>query len=137
MNLLRKINLMIVLLFANFAFAQELQSTNEPIQINYIEVDGNFLAKADVYADYVELHFYDSEILASISLALELEQFDQIAEVSTSYGKDTDLYKFDIPGAQFCVRFIDRNAKLYLLVGGGTVNFPELTKVQLRKLFKR
>lgn len=136
--------IIILLLFANFAFSQSLEKVNtyEPIQSNSIEVDGTFLAKADIYAEYAELHFLDSETQASISLALELEQFDQIALLTTGYNaKDKDLYRLELPGSQFCIRFEGKDsqvqAHLFLMIGGSVVNFPDLNKVQLRRLFKR
>lgn len=130
--------ILLLLLCINVAFAQVQKiSTNEAIQTKSIQVDDTLLAKAEIYEDFAELHFLDSETQASISIALELNQFDQIAEIVNSYGKDTDLYKFDIPGAQFCIRFKNRQANLFLLIGGGIVHFPELNKVQLRILFKR
>lgn len=135
--------LTILLLICNISFSQGLEkiTTDEPIRTNYVDLNGEFLASAEIYADNAELSFR-AKGGSIISIGMKISAFNQIADVLLSYdNQDKDFYQMEVSGSLLQIRFIEKygyvQPHISVLLPNGKAKFPEMNKNQFNKLFKR
>ena len=133
--------LLLLIFSAVGAFAQiEKIETHEPARVNVVEVDGQLLASAEIFADFVEVAFMDNGRTKKTTFGLTLPEFKQVGDILTGSAKDKDFYMVQISDGRLFIRFSESygyvQSTVYLEHKNKISYLPKFNRHQFGRLFK-
>ena len=132
----------IMLLFVATSFGQIAKvETREPIKTNYVEENGDFVARADIYEVYADVKFYDKKNDADVTVFMTLEEFRQMGSLLLSYDvKDKEFFMLPVKRAVISIRFVEKygyvQSYIYVSTNGLYYHWPIMNRQQYQRLFR-
>lgn len=135
--------LFLMLLIASLpSFAQLAKvETFEPVKTNYVEKNGEFVARADIYQEYVDIMFHDKKHAVDVTVFMTIPEFEQFASVLLSYDiKDKEFFMMVVKRAVISIRFVEKygyvQSYIYVSTNGSYYHWPIMNRQQYNRLFR-
>lgn len=135
--------ILLLMLVPMLALAQLAKvETFEPIKTNYVEKNGAFVARAEIYDDYVDVKFYDEKNDVDVTVFITPGEFDQLGSVLMSYTiKDKEFFMMPVKRAIISIRFVEKygyvQSYIYVSTNGSYYHWPVMNRQQYSRLFER
>lgn len=132
----------IMLLMCAQCFGQIAKiDTREPIATNYVEENGDFVARADIHEVYADIKFYDKKNDADVTVVMTMDEFKQLRALLLSYDvKDKEFFMMPVKRAVISIRFVEKygyvQSYIYVSTNGSYYQWPLMNRQQYQRLFR-